>query len=684
MFLLCSNIYFSITAQICGSDILRDHFIKTDSNFLKITAANQKTLAATMQKQKAASILGAYFGMQTTIYTIPVVIHVMHTGGAPGSQYNPSTTDLQDAMTYLNAVYAGTSPGNEGVGDIGIQFVLANRDPNNNPTTGIDRQDISYLPNYVNYGVALQGTNGLADDYLKSLVRWDPGLYYNIYVVNKIDGSDGACCGPFVAGYAFTPGVYVNQDGAVMLSKVMKNNNKTLPHEMGHALGLYHPFEGASGSTCPAAGPCGSTGDLLCDTDPVTQPPFVARTGINPCTSTPYNIYTEHNFMNYTDVFTLFTPDQKAMMLGWMSFPTRSSLAVSWAKAATYPYAFTSPLSACASASNAAGIGSFVSGLTAVNVDGRQFSSGITATDPGYVDKANSPLHLIPLNPSTTYSLTTDLFTYNYPQQVAAYIDYNNNGNFEAGERLLYADAVDAGGDVTRLTTTFTVPGAAVSNTVLRMRVINEVESYYGYLISSGCYAPRYGQTEDFPVFIAGVLPVNYKYFKGQKSNDNVLLQWGATVTHKGYFDVERAEDGVSFEAIGQVNASPELHEYTFPDPNALAPVYFYRLRQLDLNGESKYSSTILIRNEQQSDDQFVRVTNPFRNSVDIVFRSPLTITSRAELLDLNGRILLRSQIPAGQSVHRIDLAGKQMSSGVYMLKIQTGDVIITRKIVKQ
>ncbi|HTE25044.1 zinc-dependent metalloprotease [Flavitalea sp.] len=683
-----------LIAQTCGSDIFLEKQLNSDRNYRIISEQNQKAIAKVVEQQKAASVVGAYFGMQAAIYTIPVVVHVLHTGGAEGSQYNPSTADIEGAINYLNTVFDGTLPGGEGVGDIGIKFEFATRDPANNPTTGINRVNLGLIPDYVNYGVRLQTANGLTDSYLKSLVSWSPDLYYNLYLVNRIDGNDGACCTPFVAGYAQFPGLYTNTDGAVILAKVMKPNSKTLPHEIGHALGLAHPFEGwiqgVSGNpdVCASSNPavCATTGDLICDTDPISQPAaFVARTGTNPCTGGLYSINTEHNFMNYTDRFTLFTPDQKTRMLAYMTFPWRASLASSWARAPAYPYSFSSPLATCASPSSPAGMGTFDAGLVGFRVDNRAFSSGVTATDPGYIDKSNSPLHLIPLSHSASYSLSADVFSQFYPQQLAVYIDYNNNGVFEAGERLFHEDDIAVpGASITRLTRSFTVPASAVANTVLRMRVINEEYSYYGNVITNGCYTPVYGQTEDFPVFIAGLLPVDYKYFKGRKTADDVLLEWGISITGSTKtFDVERSVNGVKFEKIGTVASGVNKHDYSYTDNGAVLPLYFYRLKQTDAAGQTKYSSTIIIRNEK-SQEQSVRVTNPFTDVIDLSFEQTWSAPATIELIDLNGRRIMIKQMPAGQKTMKIDISNRHLTPGVYMLKVRAGDLNITKKIIKQ
>ncbi|HYH16004.1 MAG TPA: M43 family zinc metalloprotease, partial [Flavisolibacter sp.] len=225
------------------------------------------------------------------------------------------------------SVYAGTFPGAEGVGDMQIQFALANRDPNCNSTNGINRVNGVSIPEYVANGVfaTTSGTDELA---IKNFSRWDPSQYYNIWVVNKIDGADGTS-GSFIAGFAYFPGDPDQLDGTVILATQMKAGAKTLPHELGHALSLYHPFEGSFGTTCVPASDCENNGDEICDTEPILQPTNLAgcRVGTtNPCTNASYSINSEKNFMNYASCFTLFTPDQKTRAQAAMNAPSRVSL----------------------------------------------------------------------------------------------------------------------------------------------------------------------------------------------------------------------------------------------------------------------------------------------------------------------------------------------------------------------
>ena len=253
-------------------------------------------------------------------YQIPVVVHVIHTGGAIGSIYNPTDAQIIDAISYLNEVYNGTYPGTTGAGDLGIQFVLAQRDPDCNPTNGINRVDGSGVSGYVAGGINQSTTLGTDEINIKNLSRWDNTRYYNIWIVDKIDGNDGTS-GQFIAGYAYFPGAPSTLDGIVMLATQMVRGQKTLPHEMGHAFNLYHPFEGSTqAQPCPDNTDCTSEGDDVCDTDPISENincvtgvvDFTCRTGTNPCNGAQYSDNTEANYMNYTNCYHVFTAGQAA------------------------------------------------------------------------------------------------------------------------------------------------------------------------------------------------------------------------------------------------------------------------------------------------------------------------------------------------------------------------------------
>ncbi|HEY4336669.1 MAG TPA: zinc-dependent metalloprotease [Puia sp.] len=335
--LLALSSLHSIAQPICGFDGANAKMKITDPQYkLNVERANNSIRTYLQQhpelliRRNDRKVVTSSGHPQTlsSSYQIPVVVHVIHTGGDVGTIYNPSDAQILGAISYLNQVYNGTWSTNDhsalSAGDLGIQFVLAKRDPNCNPTNGINRVDGSGVSGYVLGGVMANNTTGGADEVnVKSLSRWSNTQYYNIWIVNKIDGNDGSF-GQFIAGYAYFPGSNANVDGIVMLATQMIAGQKTLPHEIGHAFNLFHPFnlQPTDPGPCPANTDCTQDGDQVCDTDPIAENisggviDFHCRTGLaNPCNSNAlFTIATESNYMNYTDCYTLFTPGQAARM----------------------------------------------------------------------------------------------------------------------------------------------------------------------------------------------------------------------------------------------------------------------------------------------------------------------------------------------------------------------------------
>ncbi len=315
----------TIAQPICGFDPLHQKLLKTNPNYAKTITSNEQKIRDYIKTHPQNGIFQSK--IQTTLYTIPIVIHVMHTGDRVGSIYNPTKTQILSAIDYLNNVYNGTYQGTSGAGNLQIQFELAKRDPNSNCTDGIDRVDASILPGYLANGINLDNSNGCPEITLKNYSRWNPSNYYNVWIVNKIDGGQG------IAGFAYKPEDGPSLDGIVMLASKIVSGVSTLPHEMGHALNLYHTFEGSESNTsCANNDSCNLEGDKICDTDPVTENKFlgiynfVCRTGINDCTGTPYTPNTESNYMAYTNCRSLFTNNQKTRMQASMTLPSRQSL----------------------------------------------------------------------------------------------------------------------------------------------------------------------------------------------------------------------------------------------------------------------------------------------------------------------------------------------------------------------
>ncbi|MEN4758845.1 M43 family zinc metalloprotease [Chryseobacterium sp. C39-AII1] len=270
------------------------------------------------------------------IITIPVVVHVIHSGQNVGVAPNIVDEQVMSQITVMNNDYRKilNSPGyntNPVGADTQIQFVLAKVDPNGNPTNGIDRVNLCQ-DSWSQYDI---------DDYVKPTTIWDPTQYMNMWSVNFADAS--------LLGYAQFPSNSTlagldpdmgdaNTDGVVAnfatfgSSDYNTNNNfllsapydkgRTMTHEVGHYLGLRHIW-----------------GDALCGDDYCADTP-VHRTSNGGCPTHPRpNICgtTDEMFENYMDYtndacMNIFTNDQKTRITTVMNnSPRRMELKTSLA-----------------------------------------------------------------------------------------------------------------------------------------------------------------------------------------------------------------------------------------------------------------------------------------------------------------------------------------------------------------
>jgi len=247
---------------------------------------------------------GTFNSLQKTggVYRIPVVVHVMHKGEAVGTGSNISEEDINQGILQLNERFrkiAGSLGDGNGV-DVEIEFALAIRDPNGNCTNGIVRYSMTGQTAYMNNGVNRDNSNGISDTDLKALSRWNTNQYYNIYLVSEIDNNE---CGFGIQGYAYFASAHgQSYDGMVQLGcKFAQSGNTTLTHELGHALNLYHTFEGDNdGTQCPSNSNCSTVGDRVCDTPPHIRSASDCVAGTNACDGNSSKELFIHNYMDYS------------------------------------------------------------------------------------------------------------------------------------------------------------------------------------------------------------------------------------------------------------------------------------------------------------------------------------------------------------------------------------------------
>ena len=179
------------------------------------------------------------------------------------------------------------------------------------------------------------------------------------------------------------------------------------------------------------------------------------------------------------------------------------------------------------------------------------------------------------------------------------------------------------------------------------------------------------------------VVPVELAAFTAEVLNTTIVLTWTTLSETANYgFFVQRSTDGKTFKEIAFIKGhgtTTRAHSYVYRDQNPESGEYYYRLKQVDLNGAFCFSKTIKVYNDRPS--SFVlqqNRPNPFNSSTIIKFFTPRECKILFTIYNMNGRhvkTLIDKEHPAGTHVlvwDATDETGQAVSSGAYILHMQS------------
>lgn len=190
-------------------------------------------------------------------------------------------------------------------------------------------------------------------------------------------------------------------------------------------------------------------------------------------------------------------------------------------------------------------------------------------------------------------------------------------------------------------------------------------------------------------VEIFNSLPVELTSFSAKQDKNNVLLSWTtASELNNMGFEVERALTKDNWQVIGFINGAStttQLTRYSYVDENIKSDnkTIYYRLKQIDYNGDFEYYSTINL-DFITSDFSFKlnqNFPNPFNPATTISFQLPAKLFTTLKIFDLTGKevtTLINSEMEAGN--YNINFNADNLSSGTYFYTLHAGDFTQTFK----
>jgi hypothetical protein len=241
------------------------------------------------------------------LINIPVVVHVLYNNPLQ----NISDEQILSQIQALNNDFTNQNEDRSNrpgafknlSADVRIRFCLAQLDPQNRRTTGIERKFTSVSTFWADDAMKIVSRGGLA--------AWNSRRYLNVWVCPMNNRT---------LGYATSPGSPSELDGVVISFDVFGtmgslranfNKGRTLTHEVGHWLGLKHIW-----------------GDTDCGDDDVDDTPRQKSYNfgcpsfprITPCSETAFGDMFM-NFMDFSDdaCMNMFTHGQKKRMRAFLA-----------------------------------------------------------------------------------------------------------------------------------------------------------------------------------------------------------------------------------------------------------------------------------------------------------------------------------------------------------------------------
>ncbi len=169
------------------------------------------------------------------------------------------------------------------------------------------------------------------------------------------------------------------------------------------------------------------------------------------------------------------------------------------------------------------------------------------------------------------------------------------------------------------------------------------------------------------------MLPVELVFFKATKQDEFTRLTWAtATETNNSHFEIQRSADAREWKALGEVKGAgttQKPQQYEFTDVRPPAGLSYYRLRQVDFDGQYEYSPVVAVSRKGEG-YSFAVFPNPASDRLQAVL-PPGREGAVVELYNGQGQRIRQQQLLSDSGREEVRLTG--LLPGLYYLFILDG-----------
>jgi len=624
-------------------------------------------------------------GGDQDVYIIPVVFHIIHNNGPE----NISDAQIQSAISVLNADFRKQNSDINSVvstfqgitADSGIEFRLARKDPNGNCTSGINRV-VSTL--------TYDGNSAM-----KNLIYWPRNRYMNVWVCADAAGAAGYTQLPSNVNTSWSApydGIVIRHDYTGAIGTSTPTKSRTLTHEVGHWLNLHHTW---GPSNDPGVASNCNTDDYVSDT-PNTRGWTSCSLSGNTCSS----LDNVQNYMEYSYCSRMFTQGQATRMRAALNsgVAQRSQLISTTTQNAT--------------------------GVLGAPVCVAQFTASLTTACAGtaiqfYDDSYHEVTYWIwnfgdgtVLEGSNPQIHKNPVHTYTQAGQFN--VTLNASNSFGSAEVFLpnYISVFSDGALATPLQESFEGNWPTSAWTVINPDggMTWEVNSAAAYTGTKSVRVRNFNTTildetdelisATFDMSGAESIQIGYKWAYANRlieTDDRLRISissdcgetWTFIRLRRGLTNLPTASPtNISFLPTSLSHWGEEV--LVVENPQFFTGNFQVKFEMLAKGGNNLYlddiniwkSGEVLVGVEEHTSSAgFVAYPNPAADNMNVEFSTSAQSHVAIELFDLSGRLCLRQShglLPPGE--HRFVIPRQPV--GMYLMRLQTGDAIHTKKVV--
>lgn len=180
-------------------------------------------------------------------------------------------------------------------------------------------------------------------------------------------------------------------------------------------------------------------------------------------------------------------------------------------------------------------------------------------------------------------------------------------------------------------------------------------------------------------------LPIDLLFFNAKQFGEQIDLEWAtASETNNDYFSLERSMNGIDFSEIGTVKGSGntnELNNYLYTDYSPSTGNSYYRLKQVDFDGNYSYSNIVSV---YFGSDSFIGFSNFISNAESISFNvnnsdfSPFSV----QIFDITGKVIYFSSYHEMSEDVSVVISSSGFVPGIYCLVLSNNNKFTTSKFI--